>query len=306
MRRLAQPTALPALLLVSTLLFAACGDQTGAPESTDEGHFDAARSFADLEAQVEIGPRPSGSAQAREAAALIADELDAAGAKDVVIQGPWRNVLGTLPGSEPGTVIVGAHYDTKSAIPQFVGANDGASGVAVVLELARTLPRPLPGPAVQLVLFDAEEARGSREFSEDGTRGSRQYVELASSGGAEGAVPLEQIRAMVLFDMVGDCELGLPLEANSDADLYELFAGASAQANGSPAPFEGRSLGVSDDHTPFLEAGVPALDLIDFEYGPGPSPGRHWHTPEDTLDKVCAESLDLVGEAALVAIPQIR
>ena len=87
-------------------------------------------------------------------------------------------MLGTIPGFRPGTVVVGAHYDTKDAIPGFVGANDGASGVAVLLELARTLPRPLPGPSVQLVAFDAEEARGDRDFEPDGTRGSRQYVAL--------------------------------------------------------------------------------------------------------------------------------
>jgi Zn-dependent M28 family amino/carboxypeptidase len=287
-------------LLVAGLLIG-CGGEDG---ERDEGGFDSRRAFADLEAQVEIGPRPAGSAANRENAELIARRLREAGVEDVVVQRPWRNVVGTLPGTEPGTVVVGAHHDTKDAIPGFVGANDGASGVAVVLELARSLPRPMPGPSIELVLFDAEEARGERPFEEDGTRGSRQYVELARRG-AGGSTPLAEIRAMVLFDLVGDCELEIPLEANSDPGLYGLFADAAEERSGSPAPFEGQQGPVGDDHVPFLEAGIPAVDLIDFSYGPGPSPGAYWHTREDTLDKVCAESLDAVGEAALEAIPAI-
>jgi glutaminyl-peptide cyclotransferase len=112
---------------------------------------------------------------------------------------------------------------------------------------------------------------------------------------------------MVLFDLVGDCELQIPREGNSDRGLYDLFADAAADlSDGDPAPFTGTSTPVADDHVPFLAEGIPAVDLIDFAYGPGPSPGAYWHTPEDTLDKVCPESLDAVGEAALVAIPEIR
>jgi glutaminyl-peptide cyclotransferase len=276
-------------------------------DSRETAGFDAERAFTDLEAQVEIGPRPAGSPASRETADLIADGFRDAGAEDVVIQRPWLNVLGTLPGREPGVVVVGAHHDTKDDLgPNFVGANDGASGVAVLLELARTLPRPLPGPSVQLVAFDAEETRGDRPFEIDGTRGSRQYVELAEGGGGQGAPALDEIRAMVLFDLVGDCDLEIPREAGSDAGLYALFAEAAEEATGSPAPFEGTTATVLDDHVPFAEAGIPAVDLIDFQFGPGPTPGGWWHTPEDTLDKVCAESLDAVGEAALVAIPEIR
>lgn len=293
-----------ATALLAAAVLAGCGGDDG---ETDPGGFDAARAFADLEAQVALGPRPAGSAANRENAELIADRLREAGVEDVVIQRPWRNVGGTIPGTEPGTVVVGAHHDTKDDVGGgFAGANDGASGVAVVLELARTLPRPLPGPSVHVALFDAEEARGDRPFELDGTRGSRQYVELAGRGGGQGAPPLDEIRAMVLFDLVGDCELEIPLEANSDPALYELFAAGAEELTGSPAPFEGRSGPVGDDHVPFLEAGVPAVDLIDFTYGPGPSPGAWWHTPEDTLDKVCTESLDAVGEAALEAIPAIE
>ena len=295
----ARATAVVAVCAV----IAGCGEN-GSSESDDL--FDADRAFADLAAQVEIGPRPAGSPASRETARLIAARLRAAGVEQVRIQRPHRNVVGTLDGSEPGTIVVGAHHDTKDDVGGgFQGANDGASGVAVVLELARSLPRPLPGPAVQLVLFDAEEARGDRPFEVDGTRGSRQYVRYAQGGGEQGAAPLDRIEAMVLFDLVGDCDLHVPREANSDVSLYALFAEAAEEVEGDADPFAGTTGAVLDDHIPFRDAGIPAVDLIDFTFGPGPSPGAWWHTPEDTLDKVCAESLDAVGEAAVRAIPRI-
>ena len=285
---------------------AGCGDDGG--DEAPAGGFDADRAFADLVAQVEVGQRPAGSTAGRETAELIADRLREAGAEGVTIQSPWLNVTGSIPGEGQGVVVVGAHYDTKDDVEAgFQGANDGASGVAVVLELARTLPNPAPGPAVQFALFDAEEARGDRDFLADGLRGSRQYVEYARAGGRQGSPALSKVEAMVLFDLVGDCSLQVPYEPNSDRGLYERFADAAREASGgSSAPFEGDGPGVVDDHIPFAEAGIPAVDLVDFTFGPGPSPGAYWHTPEDTLERVCASSLEAVGEPALIAIPGIR
>ena len=114
---------------------------------------------------------------------------------------------------------------------------------------------------------------------------------------------LAEIRAMVLFDLVGDCELRIPLEANSDPASMRSSPTRPRSAPAARRRSRARPAGFGDDHLPFLEAGVPAVDLIDFEYGPGPAPGAYWHTPEDTLDKVCAESLDAVGEAALARDP---
>jgi glutaminyl-peptide cyclotransferase len=294
------------LLLVLLVLLAplACGEdrQEGAPAGDQDTAFDGERAFEDLRRQVEIGPRPAGSAASRRLTRLLARELRAAGAAQVQVTRPLRNVVATIPGREDGWVVVGAHHDTKDDVgPRFVGANDGASGVAVVLELARALPRPMPGPGIALALFDAEEARGDRPFAVDGTRGSRRYVREAAAGGRGAIPPLGRIRAMVLFDMVGDCDLALPREASSDEGLYELFEQAAGGA-----PFGGSTGAISDDHVPFLEAGVPALDLIDFSYGPGASPGAWWHTEQDTLDKVCPESLQAVGDAAMQALPRIR
>ena len=297
-----------ALTLVLAVLAAGCGGDdagTGAQE-----RFNAERAFGDLEAQVAIGTRPSGSEGGEETVALIASRLRQAGAKDVRVQRPWRNVVATIPGRQPGALVVGAHHDSKDGIGAgFQGANDGASGVAVVLELARALAAdaPLPGRTIHLALFDAEEARGDREFSLDGLRGSAQYVEYAGAGGLQKSPELAAIEAMVLFDLVGDCELRVPREANSDPGLYGEFEAAAREASGSGSaePFGGEASGVLDDHIPFITAGIPAVNLIDFVYGPGPAPGAYWHTPEDTLDKVCVKSLDAVGEPALLAIERI-
>jgi glutaminyl-peptide cyclotransferase len=299
-------TALVALA-AAALALAACGDD-GADASRPTGAedlFDADRALMDLRAQVDFGPRPAGSAANREQVRFLARRLRGAGVENVGIQRPHRNVVGTIPGRERGAVVIGGHHDTVD-IEDFVGANDNASGVAVVLELARSLPRRLDGPALRIALFDAEEARPGRDFAEDGTRGSSQYVRYSGRDrGRGGSPPLESIRAMVLFDIIGDCDLQIPREESSDPDLYAAFADAAREVDGDVAPFGGQVEPVADDHVPFLDAGIPAVDLIDFTFGGEPRPGPYWHTTEDTLDKVCPESLDAVGEAAMRAIPRI-
>jgi glutaminyl-peptide cyclotransferase len=283
------------------------GDHTTTRSPHGNGRFDARRAFQDLRAQVALGPRPAGSPASRREVDLIVRSLRSAGIHDVTVQRPRRNVVAHIPGREPGTVVVGAHYDTKE-LPGFVGANDGASGVAVVLELARDLPRPLDGPSIDLVFFDAEEPPRGQSFERGGDRGSEQFAGYARRGGGQGSPPLARIRAMVLFDMVGDCDLKIPREANSDPALYESFAraAAAAGASGSNAPFGGEAEGVIDDHAPFIRAGVPAVDLIDFRFGPGPEPGAWWHARRDNLRHVCARSLGEVGAPALAALPNIR
>jgi glutaminyl-peptide cyclotransferase len=283
------------------------GVSDGRDASRLAARFDAQRAFEDLEAQVRFGARPAGSAANRRLVRWLAARLRDSGVSDVRVQRPHRNVVGTIPGGGPGAIVVAAHHDTKDAIPGFVGANDGASGVAVVLELARALRDRVDGPSVHLALFDAEEARGERPFAEDGARGSTQYVRYAGAGGRQGSVPLDEIEAMVLFDLVGDCELEIPREENSDGALYERFHAAALEleAEGDGEPFVGETAPVLDDHIPFAEAGVPSVDLIDFSFGPGPSPGAWWHTAKDDLDRVCASSLGSVGRPAVVALEGI-
>jgi Zn-dependent M28 family amino/carboxypeptidase len=173
-------------------------------------------------------------------------------------------------------VVVGAHYDTKD-IPGFVGANDGASGTAVAAELARTIRRPRH--TVRFVFFDGEESpRGSDDFEADGLRGSKVAArEFADA------------RAMVLLDFVGDRRLSIPREANSAPGLWRKLR-AAARRVGAGTVFPDRSTGsVLDDHIPFLDAGVPSIDLIDFTF-------PCWHRRCDDLSAVSERSVDAVGE----------
>ncbi|MGI8631914.1 MAG: M28 family metallopeptidase [Solirubrobacterales bacterium] len=293
-----------AVLALAALALGACGaDEPAQPQvegrgcegqERNIGAFDAGRACRDVRRMVAFGPRPAGSAANERQARYLAGRLEEAGVRDVGIQKPWRNVVGRIPGTEDGAIVIGAHVDTKD-IDGFVGANDGASGAAVVLELARSVQAPFDGPELRFALFDAEEARGDRDFDDDGLRGSRQYVAQAAEGRGQGG-DLGDVRAMVLFDMVGDCSLQIPRERNSDSELYGAFAGR---------PFGGETGPIGDDHIPFLEREIPAVDLIDFTYGSDDSPGPFWHTTQDTLDKVCRSSLDEVGEAAIRALPRL-
>ena len=209
-------------LACAAIAFAGCGSDE--PDEAAPERFDAERAFSDLQAQVEIGPRPSGTEENDELVEFLVGELeDARAPRTSRFSGPYANVVATIPGKREGTVVVGAHHDTKD-IPGFLGANDGASGVAVVLELARVLAAeaPLDGPSVSIALFDAEEARGDRPFEEDGTRGSQQYVAYAETG-KQGSPALTGMNSMILFDMVGDCDLAVPREASSDEALFERF-----------------------------------------------------------------------------------
>jgi glutaminyl-peptide cyclotransferase len=246
--------------------------------------FDEGSAFEFLRSQVALGPRPAGS----EASARLAERLrsDLPRGRFQELGGNLRNVVGKVRGRDPDRlVVVGGHYDTKD-LPGFVGANDGASGTAVVRELARTIrPRELE-PTVRFILFDGEESpRGTPDsrFAEEGLRGSRRAVELPG-----------QPEAMVNVDLVGDSDLSLPREDNSDPELWErLRSAAGAVGYGKAFPAETQP-GVVDDHIPFAEAGVPAIDLIDFDFA-------CFHRRCDDLSAVSPASLDAAGES-LVAL----
>jgi glutaminyl-peptide cyclotransferase len=261
------------------------GDDARAAVRPTVDRFDSAAAWRLLEAQVELGPRPAGSPASRQLAERLRRMLPEG--RFQAVPGGLRNVIGTVRGREPGYIVVGAHYDTKD-IDGFVGANDGASGTAVVTELARTVKRPKH--TIHFVLFDGEESpRGAAdaEFVEEGLRGSK----VASRR-------FRRARAMVLLDFVGDRRLRIPREDLSDLRLWaRLRAAARKVGVGRTFPDKSRSK-IGDDHLPFLKVGVPSIDLIDFDRS-------CWHRTCDDLSAVSERSLDASGETVLELIRKL-
>lgn len=247
--------------------------------------FDSAAAWRLLVEQVELGPRPAGSEASRALGERLR-ELLPRGRFQQVPRG-LRNVIGTVPGRERGYVVVGAHYDTKD-IDGFVGANDGASGTAVVVELARTVRRPRH--TIHFVLFDGEESpRGASDahFAVRGLRGSKVAARR-----------FRHARAMVLLDLVGDRRLRIPREGNSDEELWARLRSAARRVGASRAFPDASQGAVQDDHLPFLRAGVPSIDLIDFDFD-------CWHRSCDDLSAVSRRSLDAAGETVLELIRRL-
>jgi glutaminyl-peptide cyclotransferase len=244
--------------------------------------FNERRAFALLREQVELGPRPAGSQSSRTLAERLRTLLP--NGRFQPVPDGLRNVIGVVRGRNPRrTVVVGAHYDTKD-LPGFVGANDGASGTATVVELARTIkPRQLR-PTVVFILFDGEESpKGTpdNEFERYGLRGSKV---------AAGAY--RKAEAMILLDFVGDKDLSTPREANSNRALWAKLR-AAAKRTGNARHFPPATSGaVIDDHVPFLRQGVPSIDLIDFDFA-------CWHRTCDDLSSVSTKSIDATGETVL-------
>ncbi|MBB4662516.1 M28 family metallopeptidase [Conexibacter arvalis] len=288
------PVLLCGAIAIGVAIVLAAGDDGGgerraAVPAANGDRFDGGRAHADVRAQVARGPRPAGSGASRQLARWLRARLP--GGRFEAVPGGLRNVVGVLPGSRPA-IVVGAHYDTK-AIPGFVGANDGAAGTAVVLELARALRRsgrPAGAPELRFVLFDGEESPDdSADFYSSGLRGSRAYVRRHA----------DELGAAIVVDFVGQRGLRLPREGGSDEAVWERLRAAAARV-GVGAVFPDRAVGeILDDHTPFNRAGVPAVDLIDFRYD-------CFHRACDRLDRVDARSLDAVGEALTELLRQKR
>lgn len=276
----------PALLLCALLTIgcgsgeSTAGSVASASETRDRGRFDSAAAFELLVDQVERGPRPAGSPQSRALAEDLRRELPRGRFQRV--PGGLRNVVGIVEGRNPKRrVALGAHYDTKD-IPGFVGANDGASGTAIVTQLARTIDRHELEPTVVFMLFDGEEApRGvpDSQFYAAGLRGSRVA-----------ARKYRDLESMILLDFVGDRDLAIPRETNSDPGLWRQLRRAAERAGHGEVFPPGPGPTVTDDHTPFLERGVPAIDLIDFEFD-------CFHRVCDDLGAVSRESVEAVGES---------
>ncbi|HYZ19899.1 MAG TPA: M28 family metallopeptidase [Gaiellaceae bacterium] len=268
------------LTALLALALTACPLSAAAPARGD-AQFDGAAAWAFLVRQVELGPRPAGSPASRQLGAVLRASVPAGRFQSV--PGGLRNVVGVVPGRRPGRVVViGAHYDTKD-LDGFVGANDNASGVAVVRQLARTIrPRTLR-PTVVFVFFDGEETpRDAPDPSilRSGLRGSK--VAARSLRGAQ---------AMILVDLVGDRSLAIRRDARADAELWRRLLAASTAA-GTRRHFTSRRTEILDDHVPFAQAGVRTLPLVDLDF-------RCWHEQCDDLSAVSRASLTAVGRTLL-------
>jgi Zn-dependent M28 family amino/carboxypeptidase len=208
------------------------------------------------------------------------------------------NLRFTIPGTGRGRLVIGGHYDTKifRDFP-FVGANDGGSSTAFLIELGRLLKARANGITIELLFLDGEESTGDWQ-GDDHTYGSRHYVEAARKDGT-----LKDIRAFILVDMIGDRNLVIKRESRSTRWLTDAIWGAAKRLNRSE--FSDESTPIEDDHLNFLEAGVPAVDLIDLEYYTRTG-SMAWHTRDDTLENVSARSLEVVAEVLVAALPAIE
>jgi Zn-dependent M28 family amino/carboxypeptidase len=269
--------------------------------AADPSAFDGAAALRHVERLVAIGPRVAGTPGGARAREYIAGELKKLAGVQVQVK-PFEadtphgrqsmaNVIAVLPGKRPDVVMLAGHYDTKLFTQfRFVGANDGGSSAGLLLELARRLAAGPRDYTYWLVWFDGEEAR--EQWTErDSLYGSRR---LATELAREKRLP----RAMILVDMIGDRDLAIRREAHSAGWLTQIIWEGAARL-GYARHFLRDTIPVEDDHVPFLRLGVPATLLIDFDFPP-------WHTADDTLDKISAESLTVVGQALLEALPSIE
>jgi len=265
--------------------------------------FDSNRAWEHLRRQVSFGPRPSGSVAIGENRRYIVEQLKAAGieSREQAFEaqtplGPVKmaNVIATIPGARPERIVLATHFDTKLYREfRFVGASDGASSTAVVLELGRVLKQRKNPLTIELLFFDGEEAVNPEWRDPDNRYGSRYYVEQARKSGT-----LASLKALILLDLVGDRDLNFRREANSTRWLTDIIW-STARSLGYTSQFLPDTTPIEDDHIPFLNAGVAAVDIIDLDY-------PAWHTAQDNLDAVSARSLQVVGDVVLAALPEIE
>lgn len=265
--------------------------------------FDSARAWQHLERQVAFGPRPSGSAPLEQTRQYLLGELKRLGittrqqafvARTPLGDVAMANLIGTIPGRRPERIALASHYDTKLFRDiRFVGASDGASSTAAVLELARVLAQRQNEFTIDLLFFDGEEAVVEWYRDNDNTYGSRHYVQMAQQDGS-----IRGLRALVLLDMIGDSDLMIRRDANSTPWLVDVIWNAAARL-GHASTFSNELTSIDDDHIPFLRAGIPAVDVIDLD-------DPAWHTADDTLANVSPRSLQIVGDVILAALPDIE
>jgi glutaminyl-peptide cyclotransferase len=272
-----------------------------APPAEVTGGFDGNKAYAHVAKQVAFGPRPSGSPAIAQLQEYLGGELksygcsvetDAFTADTPAGRLPMKNFLVKIPGENNEIILLGTHYDTKR-LENFVGADDGASSTAVMLELARLLCRQHGHYALWIAFFDGEEAVNQQWLDPDNCYGSRQMAAQLSMSG-----DLARVRAFLLADIVGSKALRFRRETNSNKALADLIWNTAAKL-GYKNIFVNESSPIEDDHQSFLKRGVPSVDVIDLEV-------PYWHTPQDALDKISGESLAITGHVFLESIGRLQ
>jgi hypothetical protein len=293
-----------AFAILALLLFAACDHASTGQNARKKiwEDFSGEKALAHVQAMVDFGPRPPATEAIEKTRAYLISQLEAAGWKverqnfsDDTPRGKVQfvNLIATFGSQPTPSFLVCSHYDTKTFDnARFVGANDGGSSTGILVELARVLAEdPELAKKIELVFFDGEEAYVA--FTEtDGLFGSRYFAkQLVAQNKAK------QFRGGLLFDMVGDKSLTITLPPDSPAELArDIFA--SSDALNLRKHFTYFESDITDDHTPLNEIGIPVIDLIDFDYPP-------WHTPDDTIDKLSAESLRVTGAVACYFLSEL-
>ncbi len=274
------------LISIATVIFFVYSKFKQKPAVTFSG--DSAYQF--VVDQMQYGPRTPGSVAHKQVEDYIIQKLEDYGwqveTQKLTIEGhDVLNIIGKR-GNSGEITLIGAHYDSRMVASEessqtlqslpVPGANDGASGVAVLLELARTLPE-LSGRQIWLVFFDAEDQGHIPGW--DWILGSKAYVQKM----------VVKPTKVVILDMIGDSDLTIYREQGSDPNLTDQIWQSAAELGYSTTFIDKTKYSILDDHLPFIEAGIPAVDLIDFDY-------PWWHTTSDTADKVTPQSLDIVGK----------
>jgi glutaminyl-peptide cyclotransferase len=282
------------------------------PDSRPPPTIDSARAFQYVKEIVAFGPRPIGSANHKKVEDYILTHLKADTVENDTFVAdtpegklPVHNIVAKFPGTKDGIIVIASHYDTNYPLrnTSFIGANDGGSSSALLLEFANQLrSRPRDGYGVWLVWDDAEEAikpdgsgglQPEMPFENDSLYG---ITHLAGKWQADGT--LKKIKAFLLADMVGDSDLNIERDSNStpwlEAVVYEAATRLGYQSH-----FFARTMPVGDDHLPFVKRGVACADFIDFDYGYN---DVFWHTTQDTVDKLSPKSLEIVGSTMLETV----
>lgn len=276
------------------------------PDNGPPPMIDSARAMQYVKEIVTFGPRPIGGANHKKVEDYIlahlkndAVEQDSFTADTPEGKFPVRNIVAKFPGTKDGIIVIASHYDTNYPFrnTSYVGANDGGSSSALLLEFANQLRgKSREGYSVWLVWDDAEEGMKPENevaFINDSLYGIRHLAQKWQDDGT-----LKSIKAFLLADMVGDADLNIDRDLNSTPWLEEVVYQAASRL-GYQSHFFARQNQVTDDHIPFMQKGVPCADLIDFNYGYN---NVFWHTPQDTVDKLSPKSLEIVGSTMLETV----